>query len=263
MENVGKRLNKYISDSGTCSRREADRLIESGNVQIRRHARKGQPENEPVRAKLGDRVFAGDTVIVKGRELAHKEPRKIYLMLNKPAGVICTADERVEHNIIEYMDLPTRVSYAGRLDKDSTGLLILTNDGDLINSMMRAGNYHEKEYQCTVSKPITPEFLKKMSEGVKILLDDDAHKTRDHEEGVYVTTRSCQVRQLGERKFSITLTQGYNRQIRRMCRALGYGVSGLKRVRIMNLKLGDLKTGQSRYLTSSEVKALEDALYHG
>lgn len=261
MEKEGKRLNKYISDAGYCSRREADRLIEGGLVEIKRHSRKDEPEKEPVRARLGDRVFSGDTVIVEGNPLPHKEPKKVYLMLNKPAGVICTADPNVEHNVMECIDTPHRVTYAGRLDKDSTGLLVMTNDGDLVNQMMRAGNYHEKEYSVTVNKSITKEFLQKMGDGVKILLDDDAHKTKEHKDGVYVTTRPCEVWQQGDKKFGIVLTQGFNRQIRRMCKTLGYGVSELKRVRIMNLKLGDLKSGQSRNLTSSEVRALEEALY--
>lgn len=261
MENEGKRLNKYISDAGYCSRREADRLIEKGVVEIKRHSRKDEPEKEPVTAHLGDRVFSGDTVIVEGNALPHKEPKRIYLMLNKPAGVICTADPEVENNVMEYVKTPSRVTYAGRLDKDSTGLLIMTNDGDLVNQMMRAGNYHEKEYSVTVSKSITKEFLQKMGEGVKILLDDDAHRTKEHKEGIYVTTRPCRVWQQGDKKFGIILTQGFNRQIRRMCRTLGYGVTELKRVRIMNLRLGDLKSGQSRNLTSSEIRALEAELY--
>lgn len=261
MEKEGKRLNKYISDAGYCSRREADRLIERGLVEIKRHSRKDEPDKDPVKAHLGDRVFPNDTVIVEGNTLPHKEPERIYLMLNKPAGVICTADPEAEHTVFDYVSTPHRVTYAGRLDKDSTGLLVMTNDGDLVNMMMRAGNYHEKEYSVTVGKSITKEFLEKMSSGVKILLDDDAHKTKEHKDGVYVTTRPCKVWQQGEKKFGIILTQGLNRQIRRMCRTLGYSVSELKRVRIMNLRLGDLKSGQSRYLTSSEVRALEDALY--
>ncbi len=261
MENEGKRLNKYIADAGYCSRRQADKLIEAGKVEIKRHHRKHEPENDPVRATLGDRVFHGDTVIVEGTALSKKEQKKIYIMLNKPAGIICTADERVENNVISYIDAPVRVTYAGRLDKDSKGLLILTNDGDMINALMRAKNHHEKEYLCTVDHEIDEAFIEKMSSGVKILLDDDAHKTEEHPNGLYVTTRPCRVRKISERKFSIVLTQGYNRQIRRMCKALRYGVSSLERTRIMNLRIGDLKTGESRYMTSSEVRALQDALY--
>ncbi len=261
MENEGKRLNKYIADAGYCSRRQADKLIEAGKVEIRRHHRKHEPEKDPVRACLGDRVFHGDTVIVEGTQLSKKEQKKVYLMLNKPQGIICTADERVENNVIDYVNSPVRVTYAGRLDKDSRGLLILTNDGDMINAMMRAKNQHEKEYICTVDHDIEPDFIEKMGNGVKILLDDDAHKTAEHPNGIYVTTRPCRVRQISERKFSIVLTQGYNRQIRRMCKALHYGVSALERVRIINLRLGELKTGASRHMTSSEVRALQDALY--
>ncbi len=261
MENEGKRLNKYIADAGYCSRRQADRLIADGKVEIKRHHRKNEPEKAPIRAGLGDRVFSGDTVIVEGTALQRKEKKKVYIMLNKPAGIICTADPKVEQNVIDFVDAPVRVTYAGRLDKDSKGLLILTNDGDFINAMMHARGSHEKEYICTVDQAITPEFIEKMSDGVKILLDDDAHKTKEHPDGIYVTTRPCRVRQISERKFSIVLTQGYNRQIRRMCKAMHYGVSALERVRIMNLKMGDLRGGDSRYLTSSEVKALKDALY--
>ena len=267
MENEGKRLNKFIADAGVCSRREADRLIEEGRVQIRRKARKGEAENEPRRASLGDRVFPNDTVYVNGEPLPHKEAERVYLMYNKPAGVICTADPSVEDNVIDAIGFDKRVTYAGRLDKDSEGLLILTNDGDLIDRVMRAGNRHEKEYVVSVNKLVTQDFLEKMAGGVKILLDDDA-SIREAEKksggketkGLFVTTRPCYVRQLGEKKFSIVLTQGYNRQIRRMCRALGYGVNAIRRVRIMNLTLGDLKQGEYRFLTRTEVAELEHDL---
>jgi 23S rRNA pseudouridine2604 synthase len=260
MEQEGKRLNKYIADDGYCSRREADRLIEKGKVYIRRHSRKDEPEKEAVKAGLGDRVFSGDTVIIDGMELQKKEPRRVYYMLHKPKGIICTADKRVPGNVIDYVHLPVRVTYAGRLDKDSEGLLILTNDGDLADSMMRASHAQEKEYVCTVDKAVTEEFLKHMAGGVKIHLDDDYSLKKSGGKGIYVTTRPCKVRRLGENMFSLVLTQGYNRQIRRMCRALGYSVVSLKRTRVLNLRLGDLKTGEAREVTQSEVRALYDAL---
>ena len=259
-ENEGKRLNKYIADAGFCSRREADRRIAAGEVRIRRKTRKDEPVREAVRANLGDRVFPGDTVIVGGTELQKKEKKKVYYLLNKPVGVICTADPGVEGNVISFLGARERVNYAGRLDKDSSGLLLLTNDGAMIDAMMRASAHREKEYICTVNKPVTDEFVKKMEEGVKILLDDDAHRTREHPQGVYVKTRPCHVRRTGERKFSIILTEGHNRQIRRMCRALGMNVIELRRVRIMNLTLGDMKDGEARKLSPEEVMNLKDSL---
>ena len=259
MDAEGKRLNKYISDAGVCSRREADRLIEAGKVEIRRKSRKDEPAHECIRGQIGDRVFHGDTVYVNGKELPKKEPEKVYFLYNKPRGVICTSDRSVEGNIADAAGLSGHVTYAGRLDKDSSGLLILTNDGGLIDGMMRASNRHEKEYQCTVDKAVTKEFIAAMSAGVKILLDDDEH-LRKNPNGVYVTTRPCKVKQTGDRKFSIVLTQGYNRQIRRMCRALGYEVSSLVRVRIMSLRLGTLKEGSIRKLLPEEVQLLRKAI---
>ena len=256
MEDTGRRLNKYISDAGVCSRREADRLIEAGFVEIRRKSRKDGPQHEKEKAKQGERVFHGDTVYVNGRELPKKEQPKVYYVYNKPAGVICTADRNIPENVIDAVGLTRRVSYAGRLDRDSEGLLILTNDGSLIDGMMRASNWHEKEYVCTVDQPVTGDFLEKMGKGVRIHLDDEEH-LRKNPKGIYVTTRPCRVKKLGERSFSITLTQGYNRQIRRMCRALGFSVKALQRVRIMSLKLGDLKSGELRALTEDEVRTLQ------
>ena len=255
MENDGKRLNKYISDAGICSRREADRLIESGKVEIRRHNRKDEPENPRVRAGLGTMVKHGDTVYVRGEELPKKEPERFYYMYHKPRGVVCTCDRTVEGNLMDAVKLTGKISYAGRLDRDSSGLLILTNDGDLIDRMMRSSAGHEKEYICTVNRPVTEDFLDAMAKGVRILLDDGAH-TRKNPEGVYVTTRPCRVRKLDEKKFMIVLTQGYNRQIRRMCKALGYQVSSLERTRVLNLKLGTLKRGELRRLTDEELRQL-------
>ena len=255
MENSGKRLNKYISDAGVASRREADRLIAAGRVEIRRKTRKGEPEAEAVRAQLGDLVYHGDTVYVNGRELPKKEAAKVYYLYNKPAGVICTADPDVENNVIKASGISKKISYAGRLDKDSRGLLILTNDGALIDRLMRASSYHEKEYICTVSEPVRDDFLEMMRKGVKIHLDDE-ETLRKNPKGIWVTTRPCRVRKTGERSFAITLTQGYNRQIRRMCKALGNPVTSLVRVRICSLRLGDLKTGELRKMTPEEVERL-------
>ena len=256
MESESKRLNKYISDTGYCSRREADRLIEAGKVLIRRKSRKGEQKKDEIKGAPGDRVFHGDTVIVEGHELPKKEPEKVYYVYHKPRGVICTADRSVEGNIADAAGLSAGITYAGRLDKDSSGLLLLTNDGTLIDRIMRASAGHEKEYLCTVDRPLTSEFLSAMQSGVKIHLDDDA-SLRKSPGGIYVTTRPCRVRQTGERSFSIALTQGYNRQIRRMCKALGYSVSSLVRTRLLFLRLGDLKTGEMRRLMGAEVQRLK------
>lgn len=269
MELEGKRLNKYIADAGYCSRREADRLIEAGKVEIRRKSRRDEPEHKPFRASLGDRVFSGDTVIVSGTELPKKEAKKIYLLLNKPKGIVCTSDLSVPDNVIAFVGERERITYAGRLDKDSEGLLLLTNDGDLINAMMHAENRHEKEYVVTVDKNLTDDFLKEMASGVKIRLDDEANLRKAEERSGkagsvrYVTTRPCRVRKLTARKFAIVLTQGYNRQIRRMCAALGWSVESIVRVRVMNLRLGDLRSGQVRILTESEKKKLMSELEIG
>ena len=214
------RLNKYLSEAGVCSRREADRLIESGVVTV-----------DGKNAVPGMKVEDGQEVLA------------VY----KPAGIVCTEDKREKKNIIRFLNYPLRVTYAGRLDKDSEGLLIMTNDGDLINGMMRARFSHEKEYKVTVNKEITPEFIEKMSRGVHI---------RDREKNLDAVTRPCKVRKNGKYTFSIILTQGLNRQIRRMCEALGYKVTTLKRIRIMNVELGNLKPGEVRELTEQELKEL-------
>lgn len=267
MENDGKRLNKFISEAGVCSRREADRLIAAGKVTIRRKARKGEPENEEETATLGTRVFPRDTVYIDGKPLPHKAAAKIYILYNKPAGVVCTSDPDVADNVIDALGFESRLTYAGRLDKDSEGLLVMTNDGDLIEQMMRGANGHEKEYVVSVNKPVTPEFMHQMESGVKILLDDEASLRKAEKKsggkptkGLVVTTRPAKVTRLAEKKFSIVLTQGYNRQIRRMCRAVGYGVNSIRRVRIANLRLGDLKQGEWRHITQSEITALEAEL---
>lgn len=229
------RLNKYLSDAGVCSRREADRLIEKGAVTV-----------DGITAVPGMKVSDEQEVRV-GKKIIKSKTKKTVLAVYKPAGIVCTEDKREKKNIIRYLNYPVRVTYAGRLDKDSEGLLIMTNDGDLINGMMRARFAHEKEYKVTVNKEITPEFMDKMSKGVHI---------KDKEKNLDAVTRPCNVKKIGKYTFSIILTQGLNRQIRRMCEALGYKVINLKRIRIMNIELGNLKPGQVRELTEQELKEL-------
>lgn len=229
------RLNKYLSEAGICSRRGADRLIEAGRVTV-----------DGVQAVPGMKVSEEQKICV-GKKVIQGAEQKVVLAVNKPAGIVCTGDMKVKNNIIRFLHYPVRVTYAGRLDKDSEGLLIMTNDGDLINGMMRARYAHEKEYKVRVNKEVTPEFIEKMSRGVHI---------RDKEKNLDAVTRPCTVKKTGKYTFSIILTQGLNRQIRRMCEALGYKVDVLKRIRIMNVELGDLKTGQVRELTEQELKEL-------
>lgn len=229
------RLNKYLSEAGVCSRREADRLIESGIVTV-----------DGKTAAPGMKVEDGQEVRV-GKKVVKSKTKKTVLAVYKPAGIVCTEDKREKKNIIRVLNYPVRITYAGRLDKDSEGLLIMTNDGDLINGMMRARYAHEKEYKVRVNKEVTPEFIEKMSRGVHI---------RDKEKNLDAVTRPCTVKKTGKYTFSIILTQGLNRQIRRMCEALGYKVDVLKRIRIMNVELGDLKPGQVRELTEQELKEL-------
>jgi len=229
------RLNKYLSEAGVCSRREADRLIESGIVTV-----------DGKTAAPGMKVEDGQEIRV-GKKVVKSKTEKTVLAVYKPAGIVCTEDKREKKNIIRFLNYPVRITYAGRLDKDSEGLLIMTNDGDLINGMMRARYAHEKEYKVRVNKEVTPEFIEKMSRGVHI---------RDKEKNLDAVTRPCTVKKTGKYTFSIILTQGLNRQIRRMCEALGYKVDVLKRIRIMNVELGDLKPGQVRELTEQELKEL-------
>ena len=228
----GIRLNKYISEAGICSRREADRLIESGQVLV-----------DGVRASCGMKVQPGQRVQVGSRIIGGKD-EKVVLAVYKPVGIICTEDRRTKNNIVRFLDYPVRVTYAGRLDKDSEGLLLMTNDGDLINQIMRGRNLHEKEYKVTVDREITEDFIKKMSAGVHIV---------DEEKGLDAVTRPCTVRREGKYTFRIILTQGLNRQIRRMCQACGCRVRTLKRVRIMNIVLGDLKPGEYRKVEGEEM----------
>ena len=227
------RLNKYLSEAGGCSRREADRLIESGKVTV-----------DGVTAQMGMRVTAGQIVKV-GKKTVSKQDEMIVLAVNKPKGIVCTEDQRERDSIVRFLNYPVRVTYAGRLDKDSRGLLLMTNNGDIINQMMRAENRHEKEYKVTVDKEITEQFIKKVSEGVPIL---------------DTVTRPCTVKKIGKYTFSIILTQGLNRQIRRMCAAFGYEVKDLVRIRIMNIRLGSLKEGAYRKLTDEELEELYEML---
>ena len=229
------RLNKFLSEAGVCSRREADKLIESGRVTV-----------DGKRAVPGQQVSEDQRVCV-GKKVIHSKNEKVVLAVNKPVGVVCTEDRRVKNNIIQFLKYPTRVTYAGRLDKDSEGLLIMTNDGDLINLMMRARFGHEKEYKVTVHKEITDAFVKEMASGVHI---------KDEEKNLDAVTRPCEVEKVGKYTFRIVLTQGLNRQIRRMCETLGYKVTKLQRTRIMNIELGSLKTGAYRKLTKQELDEL-------
>ncbi len=233
------RLNKYLSDAGVCSRREADRLIADGRVTV-----------DGIRAVPGMKVEDHQEVRV-GKKVIGGSGGRIVLAVNKPAGIVCTEDQRERKNIIRYLNYPRRITYAGRLDKDSEGLLIMTNDGSLINGMMRARYGHEKEYRVTVDKPVTDGFLRQMAEGVRIT---------DREKKLDAVTRPCKVEKVGRYTFTIVLTQGLNRQIRRMCGALGYRVVRLIRVRIMNIELAGLKTGESRKLTEQELKELYERI---
>ena len=223
------RQNKYLSEAGVCSRREADRLIETGRVTV-----------DGKTAQTGMKIIPGQEVRV-GKKLVSKGDEMVVLAVNKPRGIVCTEEKRERNSIVRFLDYPIRVTYIGRLDKDSRGLLLMTNNGDIINRMMRAANHHEKEYKVTVDKEVTDEFLEKMAGGVPIL---------------DTVTRPCRVRKIGKYTFSIILTQGLNRQIRRMCEALGYEVKDLLRVRVMNIRLGSLKEGEYRELTDEELDEL-------
>ncbi|WP_261834993.1 23S rRNA pseudouridine(2604) synthase RluF [Vibrio ishigakensis] len=231
MSDNAKRLNKFISETGFCSRREADRLIEQGRVTINGNA----PE-------MGMKVTEQDEVLVDGKPLRAKS-KPIYIALNKPTGITCTTERDIEGNIVDFIGHKERIFPIGRLDKPSDGLIFLTNDGDIVNKILRAGNNHEKEYVVRVDKRITPDFLKRMSSGVPIL---------------DTVTLPCKVTKETDYSFRIVLTQGLNRQIRRMCEELGYRVFKLRRVRIMNITLDGIPNGKWRYLTDAEVKTILD-----
>lgn len=230
MEQKGIRINKYLSETGYCSRRGADKLIDAGKVFVN-----GQ------KAELGTKVEEGDEVAVDGKVISKKEEEFVYIALNKPVGIVCTTDTRVEKdNIVDFMNYPKRIFPIGRLDKPSEGLILLTNDGDIVNKILRARNHHEKEYIVTVNKPIDKKFVDQMSNGIPIL---------------DTVTRKCFVEKIDSHTFRIILTQGLNRQIRRMCEFLGYRVRKLKRIRIMNIEL-DTPVGKWRYLTNTELETL-------
>lgn len=219
-------LNKYISSTGICSRREAEKLIIDGKVTIN-----GKP------TQLGNRVFEGDIVKINGQPLIAK-PKTLYIAFNKPVGIVSTTDTKERKNIVKYINHPERLFPIGRLDKPSEGLIFLTNDGDIVNKILRAGNNHEKEYIVSVNKPITSDFIEKMSNGIPIL---------------GTVTKNCKVTRLNDFTFNIVLTQGLNRQIRRMCEFLNYDVTKLQRTRIMNVELANLQIGAWRELTSKEM----------
>ncbi|MBL0051403.1 MAG: 23S rRNA pseudouridine(2604) synthase RluF [Bacteroidetes bacterium] len=225
------RLNKYISETGICSRREADKLIENGRVKV----------NGAV-PELGTKVSDADNITIDGKPLKQK-PKSIYIACNKPIGITCTTDLKDRDNIIDYINHAQRIFPIGRLDKDSEGLIFLTNDGDIVNKILRAGNNHEKEYIVTVDKSLTKTFLQDMASGVKIM---------------ETITQKCFVEQEGRNRFRIILTQGLNRQIRRMCEALDYKVVKLKRTRIMNINLNGINYGEWRYLNDDEIKAINN-----
>jgi 23S rRNA pseudouridine2604 synthase len=223
------RLNKYISETGVCSRREADKWIDAGRVTCNGNL-----------AALGTQVGEGDVVCIDGQPIGAKK-KQIYIALNKPVGVTCTTEAHIEDNIIELVGYPERIFPIGRLDKDSEGLILLTNDGDIVNEILRSENNHEKEYIVTVDRPITDLSLKMMASGIKIMGE---------------LTKPCTVGRIDQQSFRMILTQGLNRQIRRMCSALGYKARRLQRVRIMNIHLGTLGSGQWRHLSDSELAGL-------
>ncbi len=224
-----KRLNKYISETGYCSRREADRLIEEGRVAI-----------NGKQAAMGTKVSPEDEVRVDGKLVGARKDKPVYLSFHKPVGIECTTNQDVKNNIVDFINYPTRIFPIGRLDKASEGLIFMTNDGDIVNKILRARNNHEKEYRVTVNKPVTDRFIQRMGNGVPIL---------------DTITRKCKVEQVSKYIFRIILTQGLNRQIRRMCEYLGYEVTALKRIRIINISL-DIPVGRYRDLTDAEIKEL-------
>lgn len=233
MSDLSISLNKFISNTGVCSRREADRWIEAGRVKL----------NKKI-ARKGNRVLPGDHVSIDGREISN-DPEPVYLALNKPVGIVCTTDQSEQDNIIDYIKYPQRIFPIGRLDKPSSGLILLTNDGDIVNRILRREHNHEKEYIVTIDKSISKSFIEKMSNGIPIL---------------GTVTAKCKVEQLKTNVFRIILTQGLNRQIRRMCEYLGYNVLALKRIRIMNITMDKLQVGEWRDLTEQELMKLRSQL---
>lgn len=228
------RINKFLSETGITSRRGADKFIEAGRVEIN-----GQ------KAELGSKVEYGDEVYVDGKLVEQPERAYVYLVLNKPIGITSTTERHIDGNIVDFINHPERIFHVGRLDKDSEGLILMTNDGDIVNEILRAENEHEKEYIVTVDKPVTDEFLEKMASGVEIL---------------DTVTLPAKAEKIAKQVFKLTIKQGLNRQIRRMCTALGYEVKRLQRIRIMNLRLGNLKVGEWRNLTEDEKHELFEQL---
>jgi 23S rRNA pseudouridine2604 synthase len=228
-----KRLNKFISETGFCSRREADKYIEQGRVTVNGEL----PE-------MGVKVAQSDVVLVDGKPLK-APPKRVYIAYNKPVGITCTTERKIQSNIVKAVNYPDRIFPIGRLDRPSEGLIFLTNEGDIVNKILRAGNNHEKEYVVTVDKPLNRQFVNKMANGIPIL---------------DTVTKKCKVMQTGAQQFTIILTQGLNRQIRRMCEYLGYEVVTLKRVRIMNVTLKGLKVGQWRHLSDAEMAVINDSI---
>ena len=236
MEENGIRINKFLSEAGVCSRREADRQVELGNITI-----------DGKVAETGARVLPGQTVLFQGKKVS-KEEEMILIAFHKPVGIVCTAEKREKNNVIDYIDYPKRIYPIGRLDKDSEGLILMTNNGEMMDKILRSANGHEKEYIVTVNKEIDDSFIKAMSGGIYLAELDR-------------TTKPCKVTALGKKTFRIILTQGLNRQIRRMCSTQGREVVQLKRIRIMNILLGDLKPGEYRNVTEAEYQQLKEQLY--
>ncbi len=230
----GTRINKYLAELGLCSRREADKLLADGRVKV----------NGAV-AELGMKVLPTDLITLDDKTVSGKKPERVYLAYHKPVGIICTSDPKAKDNIIEAVGYPERIFHIGRLDVASSGLILLTNDGSIVNKILRAEGLHEKEYIVSVHKKITPDFLQVMHKGVQL------------EDG---KTKPADIAQVDEKTFSIILVEGRNRQIRRMCEALGYEVTGLQRVRIMDIQLGKLRAGEWRHLTKEEEQGLLTAL---
>lgn len=229
------RLNKYLSEIGVCSRREADRLIESGKVSINGET-----------AKMGIKVTGKEEILMNGRKIKQEKPEEMVLIaVNKPRGIVCTTAKEDKNNIVDFINYPTRIYPIGRLDKDSEGLILMTNNGEIVNKILRSRNNHEKEYVVTVDKTITEQFLKRMSQPIPIL---------------DTMTKPCKIWKTGQKEFHIILTQGLNRQIRRMCEYCGYKVMKLERIRIMNIGLGNLKTGGYRNITKQEIIELRKQL---
>ena len=237
MEQESFRINRFLSAAGVCSRREADRLIESGRVFVNGHV-----------AEKGMQILPTDEVVFDKKVLKKKEERTL-LLFNKPAGIVCTEEKREKNNIIDYINYPARIFTIGRLDKESRGLILLTDDGSIVNDIMKGSRRHEKEYHVRVDKPLTHGFIKKMEDGVYL-------------PELSVRTRKCRVRRTGEMSFDITLTQGLNRQIRRMCEALSYRVTDLMRFRIMNLFVDGIREGSFRRITEEEERELFKELYN-